>query len=410
MGNVSVALVDAQHRQCTLICNAPEGQPGADTRASCVAKLFTATLLSNLLVRAGIGLSREVAECLPLDGVQRRGLAGVSFTHLIDHSHGLDDSALTHCPVAPDGTVDAGALCRDLLAAPPLFEPGELHSYGSAGAYLAGAAIEHLYGRPFCDVLEQELLGPLGILLREAADGKVPKVCPANGGRWLLSARELAQLLAVHLEMAIGGSPGVRGHPDLMQADSRPLPGWNPTELGIRFGWKDYGGAWYGHDGRWSGSSLLGRINTRRRVAIAIGATDFTRRDPVYAILEGLFGEQFPEVAGIRVPMLLSAEEAQRADREAFKGVYEARTCAVAVFEEGGQLLLRIEGRSASRTPPGAYRLRAAQENVFMTSPSGLELFPYVQFLRPSRSGRYQYLWNGQNLWRRARSALDGSI
>ena len=67
------------------------------------------------------------------------------------------------------------------------------------------------------------------------------------------------------------------------------------------------------------------------------------------------------------------------------------------------------EKRSASKAPRRAYRLRAARENVFMTSPSGLELFPYVQFLRPSQSGRYHYLWNGQNLWRRVHSAR-GSV
>jgi CubicO group peptidase (beta-lactamase class C family) len=404
LGQVSAVLVDRQAYQCAYVNCAPETAPCADTRASCVAKLFTATLLTNLLDRAGIGLGAAVAECLRVDERYSRGLAGINFTHLIDHTHGLDDSALTHCPLRADGTIDTDALCRDLLGDAALSQPGHLHSYGNAGAWLSAAVIEQLCGRPFRHVLEQELLTPLGISLREAPDDDITGVCPSGGGRWLLSAEELARMLAFHLEVAAGVTGNLRGHLDLLRSQSHALPGWNPTEQGICCGWKDYGADWYGHDGRWRGSSLLGRINISHRVAIVIGVTGFARRDPIYTLLEGLFGGRFPEVSGIRVPTLVSAEEARSADREMFKGVYQARIGSVTVFGEGEQLLLAIAGESLGTAAHRTYRLRAARDGLFITSPFGLELFPYVQFLRPAATGHYQYLWNGSNLWRRVSS------
>jgi CubicO group peptidase (beta-lactamase class C family) len=405
MGEVCVVLVDGQTRQRAVAGCDPDAPLGVATRASCVAKLFTVALLINLLARAKVDVQEEVRVYLPVPEPQRRALAGITFAHLLNHSHGLDDSVLLRCPLRPDDRVDTDSLCRELLASPPLFDPGDLHSYGSAGAYLASAVLEHLYDRPFRTLLERELLDGLGLVLEESPDPTVAAVCPATGGRWLLTPRDLATMLASHLELAAGVHGVLQGHLGRMLACSQSLPGWNPTEQGVHLGWKGYGADWYGHDGRWSYSSLLGRINTRHRVAIAIGTTCFTGRDPVYLLLSRLFGARFPELTGINVPTLLSVPEARSMDRAPFKGVYRSRASTVTVFEEGEQLFLRpASHNTAAAGTPRTYRLRPARNEIFVTAPAELQVFPYVQFIRPSVRGCYEYLWSGQNLWRR----MDG--
>jgi hypothetical protein len=197
----------------------------------------------------------------------------------------------------------------------------------------------------------------------------------------------------------------LQGHLQIMLSQSHALSGWNPTEKSINFGWKNYGADWYGHDARWRSSSLLARINTRHRVAIVISSERFTGSDPVYLVLARMFGEIFPDLVTIDVPALLGADAARDMDYTVFTGVYRTRASEVILSQDPQGLFLRVPGGSisggAASSPGRTYRLRAARENVFLTSPAELEVFPYLQFLGTSAGGCYDYLWNGHNLWRR---------
>ena len=85
-GRVAVALAAGGRRATANI--------GGDVHAvpiGCIAKLLTASLACRSVERGHFALDTSVAELL---GVDRGTLRGVTVRHLLEHSHGLDDSVL----------------------------------------------------------------------------------------------------------------------------------------------------------------------------------------------------------------------------------------------------------------------------------------------------------------------------
>lgn len=361
-------------------------------RAGCITKLFTASL-ARAAVRAGrFDWDTRIADLLPV----ARPLAGVTVQHLLEHSHGLDDSGVDGLPKTPAGSVDADALVLRLALAPRLAEPGELYNYGNAGAWLLAAILERCYGKPYA-----ALLAPWFGSIDPPADRRSPRagaICPAGGGALTVSAHQLLTFL----RRQISGADRDR-HFD--EQAVIPLPGWNPIERGIRLGWKWYGCGWFGHNSVWPRAALMVRIQPRRGIAIAVAARDH----PAGAIAARLFGALLPEFAGARLPKLLDGVDAAL-DPTCYTGVYGNRAMAVSVTAQGpSSLELSATSRrgGASARPIVRAALRRAQDDVFFTQPLDGERFPFVQFIAP-RAGRFQYLWNGRCVWRRVRDSPTG--
>lgn len=397
-GTVKVAFTDAQHAD-EVFAVPPLGE-GIGLDAGCIAKLFTAALLSALILRRRIRPDDCVVALLPLrEKKVRSQLLGVTVAHLLNHMHGLDDTALGAAPLRSDGTIDCDALCMELLCTPPLFAPGALYNYGRAGGYLAGALVEQLYARPFGSVLESELLKPLGVRLvvgdRSCVGDTTPLVCPSTGGHWRLTEMDVLKFLAQQLTSS-DDSQSCSSLWPILQSASQRLPAWSPTEQSINLGWKGYGQGWYGHDGRASDSSMLARINVERRIALVISCAGFSGNDPSYVALSRLFRDWFPELTRIDAPRSTNTEATRSLDLGAFTGTYQTRASSIAVYLRDGELFMRI-GDQAQR----AHRLRAATETLFLAAPAEHDVYPYVQFIRPAGEGRHEYLWNGQNVWRR---------
>jgi hypothetical protein len=116
-----------------------------------------------------------------------------------------------------------------------------------------------------------------------------------------------------------------------------------------------------------------------------------------------LFSPVLPEFTQFSPPRPLRPAELAATDFASFEGAYACGISSVRVDRvEEKVLQFQVERRVSSQQElavPTA--LIPAVQNVFFPKKKlGIDAFPLVQFLTP-HEGRYEYLWNGVNIWRR---------
>lgn len=161
-----------------------------------VGKLFTAVLVGRLIDRGRLDFETRVAGLLPpgtldglfvVDGVDRQ--AEVTVDQLLAHRSGIADyfsdpasggeTVFDLMTREPDRTWTPAQLLdfvrtRQRAVAPP----GESFHYSDSGYVVLGLVVEALEGRPFHEVLSEELFVPLGM-----EDSWMPgRSLPASGG------------------------------------------------------------------------------------------------------------------------------------------------------------------------------------------------------------------------------------
>ena len=143
--------------------DSPDPMPaGATLDYFSVGKAVTAALLLKLADRGLVDLDGNVADSLPEADLHG---AAVTPRHLLTHTSGLWEPELdeTEPPAAfarppPPGAVVAWANGSTRRAA-----PGETWLYSNHGFLFAGALAEAATGRRFEDLVEDELVAPLGL-------------------------------------------------------------------------------------------------------------------------------------------------------------------------------------------------------------------------------------------------------
>jgi CubicO group peptidase (beta-lactamase class C family) len=357
----------------TASVHGPRGRPAP---IGCLAKLLTATLVTRGASRRALAPDAAVAGLLDVPG---EALHGVTVQHLLEHTHGLDDSLLA-APRHVRGFIDRGELLSRVTAPLRWAPPGAAYSYGNVGAWLLAALLERMHGRTFATLVRDELLAPLRI---EGwwRDGNAAGLCAALGTGLALSAEELVRFALHAVEN------------DGLGAPITPLPGWHPLERGIALGFKSAGGGWLGHQSVWPGASTFLRVHPQRRLGLAVVAHE----QPAALVALGALGKHLAELfAGrTRVPTEPRAR--------LLPGCYEqaAHVVAIAATPHG----LRAEAwdrdeRGAQR----GQRTRAALVRAgcvwFARPASGL--VPYLEAI-PGLDGA-TWLWNGRVVLRRAGS------
>jgi CubicO group peptidase (beta-lactamase class C family) len=354
--------------------------PYAPLPVGCLAKLLTATLAAQTLAKARIDVETHLVDLVDVDG-WHSALERVTLRHLLEHTHGLDDS-LIDGPALVDGFIDVRDLARRASAARTLAHPGLVYSYGSIGAWLMAAALERLAARPYAVLLRDELLAPLGIPVGSRWAARDERPCPANGGGLSLTIADWLRFL--RFAAAI---------PSLLDAGERastpitPLPGWNPLERGIRLGWKYHGSGWFGHQSVWPRSSALVRVNPQRGIELAL-----LSRDHAASVIAGrIFGDALPELFELRMPPPLPRAAAP-VDTRLYVGRYASAAVHAELRVSGDALDLCVENRVRG----GCQRatLSPAAAHVFFVRPA-IESFPYVQLVAAGDRG-LTYLWNGR--------------
>lgn len=346
---------------------------GADEAVpiGCVAKLLTATLVRAAARQARLSLDDELGALL---GPVPWALRGITLRQLLEHRHGLDDSALAP-PRYRRGFLDDAELGERVATLARFAAPGECYSYGHLGAWLAAVALERVHARRFTELARAWLRDSLDL---RAADA--PAICPALGSGLALPAGELARFVA----RATAG----------LECDAHgtiaPLPGWNPLERGVCLGFKHSGGDWLGHQSAWPGASAYVRGNAASGVGLAIVA----RTHPAAVVAARLLGGAHPELFQLRPP---APHAADAADAH-WPGRYAQAALEVTVASRSEGLAL--EARSSHEPAQSARaRLMPSGGPVRFASPAN-ELVPFAQLVRVPGEGA-PWLWNGRCLLRR---------
>jgi CubicO group peptidase (beta-lactamase class C family) len=350
----------------------------------CLAKILTATLAWKVLAKARIDVDTLLGSLVDL-GASSTALGRITLRHLLDHTHGLDDSLIVS-PTLLDGFIDVIDLARRASTVRPLAQPGALYSYGGVGAWLVAATLERLAARPYAKLLFDELLAPLGICL-DSSRAATGRPCPANGGALALTIADWIRVLGV-----AAANPALRDATDDVPSSVAPLPGWNPLERGVLVGWKYHGRGWFGHQSVWPGSSGLVRVNPRRRIEIAL----LSRDHAASVIAARIFGEALPELFEFRVPLSLASGAVPTL--LACVGCYASGRWHVEIRQSETELDLCVEDNHVG-TRQCALLSPAAARTFFVRGPA-IESFPYVQLVGESDS-EVTHLWNGRFVLRR---------
>jgi CubicO group peptidase (beta-lactamase class C family) len=116
-----------------------------------ISKLMTAALVHQFAAEGRLRLGDFLSDVLP--GVPLPADNGITIQHLLDHVSGLPDDA----PTYPEGGLWTG------------FRPGSHWSYSNTGYDILGKLLEHVGGKPLGDLLQDRLLGPLGMTRSKGA-------------------------------------------------------------------------------------------------------------------------------------------------------------------------------------------------------------------------------------------------
>ena len=137
--------------------------PTTKFRLGSITKQFTAMLIMQLVEQGKLKLDGKVTEYLP-DYPKATG-AKVTIHHLLTHTSGIPSytdfpgffETMSRDPYTPD------AFVKKFSGLPLEFEPGSKFSYDNSGYFLLGAIIEKITGKPYADVLQENIFTPLGM-------------------------------------------------------------------------------------------------------------------------------------------------------------------------------------------------------------------------------------------------------
>ncbi len=373
------------------------GQP-QDVAASrfptgCITKLLIATLVAIAIDRRMFQREHRAVDYLAPQASVTGRLGCITIGQLLNHSHGLDDSAVSGPLRDAAGLLDVAALC-EAIGPRVLHAPGEYYSYASVGVWILGAVLERAFRAPLIDILQKQLFAQLdigaGVEGQSGAAANAVDFCPASGGGLTLELRELMTFMQAHLDRAepcwIGSA-----QTQVNAAAVLSTPGFSPVERGVCSGWKVYGSGWLGHNSITPNAPAIVRVHPEQRVAYAVLCS---RRAPA-SIAVALFGKTLPDSVKYTIPKLLSSEARSRFDTSRCVGTYAnaASSIVISATEKSG--LHASMSRHASPGVPSR-QLRPAEDGVLLALPPDPRL-PFLQGIGSTPVG-YSHMWDGISL------------
>jgi CubicO group peptidase (beta-lactamase class C family) len=141
-------------------------------------KLFTATMIMQLVEEDKLDLDKTIAEVLPHKASKITNADKITVRHLLQHTSGLADPPLLEYDAEAreqysdtPGRWDSQAVTNSLEGREALFEPGATHEYrgntytryeyNNAAYGVLGAIIEEVEGKPLEQVLKEKIADPL---------------------------------------------------------------------------------------------------------------------------------------------------------------------------------------------------------------------------------------------------------
>lgn len=320
-----------------------------------ITKTFTAALILRRVEHGRLSLDEAVTRWLP----ELRGTADdVTVRHLLAHASGLSSA-----PVAEDMSlpVSAEALLAAVRDRPVEFTPGARFRYNNNGYGLLGLILERESGRPYADLLRQELIEPLG-LSRTApcafedatrptgfnhnfVDGEGPaphtRHHPLASGAAGMLCSTAGDVLA--WQSALMSGRVLQPQTLALMTEPQRLSNGSPSGYGLGI-YVDEGGERLHHGGAASGFITQMAWRPRERLGIVV------LTNGIYA---GALAERLEQdLAGAAMGRAWSPPpEApmSEADLEALAGAYRIGPTRLDVFVLDGRLRARPEGQVAAR-------------------------------------------------------------
>jgi CubicO group peptidase (beta-lactamase class C family) len=137
----------------------------ADTkfRLGSITKQFTATVIMQLVEQGKIKLDAKLSDYLP-DYRKDTG-SKVTIHHLLTHTSGIP--SYTNQPGFFENVsrnpYKVGEFVKKYASGDLEFEPGSKYTYNNSGYFLLGAIIERVTGKPYEQVLKENIFDPLGM-------------------------------------------------------------------------------------------------------------------------------------------------------------------------------------------------------------------------------------------------------
>ena len=339
-----------------------------------ITKLWTATMIMQLVDEGLLSLDTTVAQALPGVRLGAADLAEqVTVTHLLTHTSGIDGDIFTDTGRGDDCVARyVGLLDRASSA----FPPGGGYSYCNSGWVLLGRIIEVLDGRSWDDSLRERLCEPLElaqtVTLPEEAILHRTAVGHRRGGArvrvWGLprsvgpaclittAPHDLLMFARLHLEGGLTpdgkqllGEASVAA----MQQPRAAIPDFGLPGGAIGLGWRVDrwdGRAILGHDGDTVGQSAYLRIDPQARVAACL----LTNSGQSGSLYRAVFTEVFGTLAGVSMPASPqpTAQDAGNPDLMRLTGRYVRTSRRLDVSVRDGRLhvILTPTGELATLT------------------------------------------------------------
>ena len=331
-----------------------------------ITKIWTATMIMQLVDEGSLALDTTVAQALPGARLGAGDIGDqVTIQHLLTHTSGIDGDIFTDTGRGDDCVQRyVGQLDRAASA----FPPGAAYSYCNSGYVLLGRIIEVLDGRSWDESLRMRLCRPLELsrtvtLPEEAILHRAAVGHRGNGGPvdvWSLprsvgpaglitgAAHDLLEFARFHLD---GGST-----PDgkqllseasaaAMREPRAKIPGFGAPAgspgSAIGLGWRVDcwdGQTIVGHDGDTVGQSAYLRINPQARMAVCL----LTNSARSASLFREVFTEVFRAQAGITMPAGPRPAGGPAGDLKRHTGRYERASRRFDVSVRDGQLRMVV--------------------------------------------------------------------
>ena len=393
-----------------------------------ITKVWTATLVMQLVDQGVLDLDAPLVECLPeLD--LREGLAKrATVRHLLTHTSGLDGDLLTDTGRGDDCLERYVRLLADGGINHPL---GATFSYCNAGFVIAGRIVERLTEQTWDAAIRTRIAEPLALtqtftlpeecMLGRFAVGHVGEAgeAPHVASSWTLprslgpaglitcTVDDLLTFVAMHLRggrAADGRSVLAAETGTAMQAHHADLPdrytlgdswglGW------IRMGWD--GRRVIGHDGNTIGQDAYLRLIPDLGLAVTL----LTNGGESGAVFRAAVTELFADLGGVAVPPPLEPRlDVPLGDVEPYLGRYRRTSLDTDVYIDGDRFMLRTTATGdladLEENPVHDYELRpTGEDGVFAFRDEGATRWTPTVFYRLPDGSPYVHFSARANPW-----------
>ena len=126
-----------------------------------ISKQFTAVLLLEQVERGRLALSDSIGHFLTTG--LRPEWRPLTIEQLLNHTAGMQNDFPREAYGRPEEEASSATMIAWAARDTMRFAPGTRFAYSNVGYHLLGALVEKLYGKPYGEVLREEIAGPLGL-------------------------------------------------------------------------------------------------------------------------------------------------------------------------------------------------------------------------------------------------------